>query len=399
MAEETMKTTAEEFDVDARWTVFTGILYGVLGGMSFIVQPGFVQGMTNYLGFSDAEAGYAISAEMIGFSAMTIILVFLSSRVNWRQTLRGLLCLIILGNVCAIFSEGFTAFAASRFVAGLGCGGIVSLGFAMVGMTSKPDRNFGLMIVASMIYGAVVLYCMPMFFEQFGMQGLLVFFGLFAVVGLFFVPNAPLGAEEQQQVEEDAVDLPWKVKGLALVAMLLFFLAQGAVWAYLGLMGETMGSDEQQVANALTLSQFPGILGALGPILLGAKFGRLPPLMIAMLASVTPLVYYLFGAAGVGAYLVMVLIYNFGFNLAHPYLLATMASFDRTGKVVVYAVALQTVGLAVGPALAALVVGGGNYGNVALLGIIFFTAALVFIAPPALAQRRHSLANSSEAGE
>ena len=45
-----------------------------------------------------------------------------------------------------------------------------------------------------------------------------------------------------------------------------------------------------------------------------------------------------------------------------------MASFDRRGRVVVYAVAMQMLGLAFGPSLAASVIGEGIYVNVNLLG-------------------------------
>ena len=55
--------------------------------MSFIVQPVFVQGISNGLGFSAEQAGYAASAEMSGFALATILLVFLAGKINWAQGL------------------------------------------------------------------------------------------------------------------------------------------------------------------------------------------------------------------------------------------------------------------------------------------------------------------------
>ena len=65
-----------------------------------------------------------------------------------------------------------------------------------------------------------------------------------------------------------------------------------------------------------------------------------------------------------------------------------MASFDRRGRVVVYAVAMQMLGLAIGPSLAASVIEEGYYANVTRLGAALFIASAIFILPPVLAQAR-----------
>jgi hypothetical protein len=65
-----------------------------------------------------------------------------------------------------------------------------------------------------------------------------------------------------------------------------------------------------------------------------------------------------------------------------------MASFDRRGRVVVYAVAMQMLGLAAGPSLAASVIEEGIYVNVNLLGGALFIASAALILPPVLMQSR-----------
>jgi MFS family permease len=67
-----------------------------------------------------------------------------------------------------------------------------------------------------------------------------------------------------------------------------------------------------------------------------------------------------------------------------------MASFDRRGRIVVYAVAMQMVGLAIGPGLAASVISEGDYINVNWLGAGLFIVSLVLILPPVLAQKQLS---------
>ncbi len=72
----------------------------------------------------------------------------------------------------------------------------------------------------------------------------------------------------------------------------------------------------------------------------------------------------------------------------HPFLLAAMADFDRRGRVVVYAVAMQMVGLAFGPGLAASLLGDGSLVNVNKLGAAFFVASALLLLMPLLAQNR-----------
>jgi predicted MFS family arabinose efflux permease len=374
-------------DINSSKTLFAAIYMAVIGPEVFIVQPGFVQGLVEYIGYSEKAAGDIASAEMWGIAVTTMLMTFLAGRFNWRQVFAGSLLVMALGNVVSLFAESPIGFGLWRFVAGLGAGGIVSLSFAAVGLTANPDRNFGYLIMWVLIYGAVVLLAMPTAYKLVGVEGVIVFFALFPISGLLFVRWLPHSGEEHAQVEEDAVDLSWTFKSMALGAMFCYFLAQGVVWAYLFLIGTTGGASEQEVANGLTASQFLGVAGAFTAALLGSRLGRAGPLTVGILGGIIPLLF-LFGAMGALVYGIAVCVYNYFWNVSHPFLLAAMASFDRTGRIVVYAVAFQMLGLANGPWIAARVIAPDDYGNVNRLGMLLFAMALVLILPPLLRQRR-----------
>jgi MFS family permease len=213
------------------------------------------------------------------------------------------------------------------------------------------------------------------------MSGALWFFAIFPLIAVPFIKHLPANGESVAQVEEDAVNLTTGMKTLALFAMLAYFMAQGVVWAYLFLIGLAGGLGEQAVANGLTLSQFAGIAGAMLAAIMAHRFGRSLPLTIGILGGALCL-YFLVGSFEFMAFAVAVCVYNFAWNLTHPFLLASMASFDRRGRVVVYAVAMQMVGLAIGPGLAASVISEGDYINVNWLGAGLFVASLALILPP-----------------
>ena len=74
--------------------------------------------------------------------------------------------------------------------------------------------------------------------------------------------------------------------------------------------------------------------------------------------------------------------------MTHPYLLAAMASFDPSGKMVVYATAMQFIGVSVGPALGAIAITSDGYENTLLMGIALLVASLALILPPVFRQAR-----------
>ncbi len=374
-------------DLNSGSTLYSVFLIGVIAPEVFIVQPGFVQGLVEYLGFDDQGAGKVVSAEMWGLAATTILMTFIAHRVNWRGVVFGSLVVMFLANAACTLTTDVGTFVTLRFIAGLGAGSLVSLSFAAVGLTANPDRNFGLLIMWVLTYGAIVLWAMPAAYETFGFNGVLWFFALFPMTAMPFVKRLPVSGESHAQVEADAVDLSPALKGMALAAMFAYFIAQGVVWAYLFLIGLAGGLSEQAVANGLMLSQFAGIAGALLAAVIAHRFGRSAPLTIGVLGGALCL-YYLVGSFEFVVFAVAVCVYNFFWNLTHPFLLGAMASFDRHGRVVVYAVAMQMLGLAIGPYLAATVITEGVYINVNWTGAILFVASWILILPPVFTQAR-----------
>ena len=376
-------------DVNSPKSLFAAIYLGVIGASVFIVQPGFIQGLVQLYGFSEQQAGYTASAEVWGIALTTVLMALGGHNFSWLRILRVSIALFALGNLASLATQDATLFSLLRFLAGLGAGGLISLSFTIIGITRLPDRNFGFLIMGVLTFGALGLWVLPTALEQAGMRGVIIFFALFAASGwpcLHFMPDS---GEEHLQVEADAVDLAGLFRWLAILAMFTYFFAQGVIWAYLFLIGMNGGVSEQGVANGLMLSQFLGIAGAFVAAMAGRRFGRIVPLAIGIIGGAIVLVY-LYGQFTAFVYAVTVCVYNFAWNMSHPFLLAGMASFDRHGRVVVYAIAAQMLGLAVGPAFAASLLTEGDYSQVITAGITLFLLSYVLILIPLIAHKRQS---------
>src|SRR3569833_2601856 len=83
--------------VDRRGLI-AAILVGVIGPEVFIVQPGFVQGLVEHLGFDDQSAGYAASIEVWGITATTVLMTFIAHHFNRRKVITISLILVAISN-------------------------------------------------------------------------------------------------------------------------------------------------------------------------------------------------------------------------------------------------------------------------------------------------------------
>jgi predicted MFS family arabinose efflux permease len=374
-------------DVNGTGSLAATIHLAVIGAGVFIVQPGFVQGLVDYYGFGERQAGYTASVEVWGIAVSSILLALGGHRLDWRALLQAALILFVGGNLVSLLTAEPVLFSGLRFLVGLGSGTMISLTFTFMGLTRDPDRNFGYLVAAVLLYSALGLWAMPTVLHAGGLEAVLAFFALLGASGWLALRYLPRSSAERPAVPGDAVELAPGYKALALLAMFVFFLAQGGIWAYLFLIGLAGGLAEQEVANGLMLSGIVGIAGAFVPVVLGARLGRALPLTVSILGGAF-LLSLLTGRFDALSYAVIVSLYGASWNMSHPYLLATVAGFDRSGHLVTHAVAAQMSGLAAGPAVSASLLSGGNYAPVIWTVVIVFMISYVLILVPLLAHRR-----------
>ncbi len=374
-------------DVNSRQSIVAIVYLAVVGPCVFILQPGFVQGLVEYLGMTEQQAGFIASSEMFGLATTTVLLAFLAERVSWRNCLVVCIAVCTLGNIASIGQSDPQTLALTRLITGLGSGGLISLTFTMASLTERTDKNFGLIVTWVLIYGAMGLLAMPTAYHIASMNGVLVFFALFCGSAMWFVRFLPDSGEahfdHSRQRDYSAI-----VRRVALAAILIYNTAVGIVWAYLFLVGVEAGMAEQAVANALTVSQFLGIAGAFLAVLFEVRFGRLLPLMVGIVGGGAA-IYLLVGQAPPSTYWLAVCGFNFLWNLSMPYLLATLADFDHRGRTVVQGVSLQFIGYAIGPFIAAQLLTRGGYDLVNIVGVVLFVASAIVVLPGVLAQRRY----------
>jgi len=377
-----------EIDVDAPASVASAVVLGTVGVLSFIVQPGLVQGFVTELGLSEVAANDLAFTEMSGVALATVITAALSPRANWRILISVCLVLAAAGNVAsAVFAEP-GLFRAARFATGLGEGGIISLSFAAVGLTAKTERNLAFYLVLLLTYGALGLWAMPRAFDAIGLSGVFLIWAGLTAASFTTVPFLPASVDSRTQPSATAARVAPALLGVALLGVLVYNTAIGVAWANLFLIGMSVRPDEQAIANALLISQFVAVAGALAALFLAERLDRWGPIALGVLG----------GAAAIGLLLtkpnyllfaVAVSAFNFLWNMVLPFILAAVSDMDETGHAMAPAIAMQMIGLGFGPFFAARILGeGGGFAAVETMTITLLIVSLALLAIPMAAQRR-----------
>ena len=349
------------------------------GPMFFLLMPIYIGALVDHLGLNDSAAGRLASIELLGFCAASLLATLWIRRFSWRRTAAVSAAALILANICSmVWVDDLELLPLVRVGAGFAAGSMLSVAITALGDTRQTDRNFSLGIVFQLALSGALLFTLPPVIADYGMTAMYSCFALCACVGLagaLFLPVTGTQHEPPQLAGRTAWKPLWGLSGSA-----AFFLASTAVWAYVERIGVASGLEPDYIGRALGLSVVLSITGPLLAAWLGDRFNRFKVMSIALLGE---LVCLLFLSEGMGAlaYVAVLVLYQFFWNLWVPYQMTVVALADTSGRFSVLIPLFQAAGVALGPALAAAFLTGGNYLVINIIGMAFGVLALALFAP------------------
>jgi predicted MFS family arabinose efflux permease len=346
------------------------------------IMPAIVDGLIEGLGFSSRQAGFVGSANVYGAAAGALIIVFLIKRLRWRPTAYVLLGGLILMDLLSMLISVPEALTAFRFIHGAVGGALVGTGFAVIARTVNPDRTFGVLLVVQFGLGGLGNLYLPRLVPYFGTNILFVALIAFSVVTLLMIPFL-----SEYEVQEDAPSMATKrdhniaVVPLALVlaSIFLFQAANMGLFAFIIGLGKFYGLQLPFITTTLAASGWIGILGAVIVIALYTRFGRLRPLVVAMLLTIAGN-WALHFSANPTVFLLANCSIGITWAFVIPYLLGMTAEFDKEGQMAALAGFASKMGLASGPLAGGLLLGEDNYAliiNVAVIALIISMLASI----------------------
>jgi len=359
------------------------ITIGVMGNGVIYMIPLLVGGMVSDRGFDEQVAGYMASADLGGYALATFLTAMLLDRVPWRQMAYIALAIIVAANVATTFSHDITTFALARIASGLGCGVLAALASVTIGQSDEPDRNYGFLLAASLLYGTAALWGLPTLLERFGLNFAYWMLAAFGCLICFVVPFIPAGREAATRDSNSSGHMPhWILAAAVLLSILLFWADQNDVYAYIERVGNASQITPEFIGFSLGIANLSGFLGASLVAALGDRVGRFAPILVATLINLGCL-YLLSRPATPWVYLVAISVTSLTWNIVNPFQLGVLASVDPTGKALALAATVTGAGLAIGPAIGAAAIGFGGYpaifwlaGGLAVVSVLLLLPAL-----------------------
>jgi predicted MFS family arabinose efflux permease len=355
------------------------VVLGTLGALTIMVVPGFVMLVGGQSTLDDRQLGYVASWDINASAAAIGLATFLIARWSWRLLAAVGLVLIVLGSLFTALNHTYTAIVAARICAGIGEGLAIAVAFAALGSAVNPDRAFGIYLVIGLSASAAILAALPSLESRFGSAAVFEGMASLTLVSLLLLPWLPARAGTSNQNAEAAAPVSKHLAIGGLVGVFLYFIAQGAVWSYFERIAAASGVDPVVTGEAMGISSFAGVGGALASVALVSPCGRRWPLIasaIISLASFALLHGHVTGTALVAAGI----LFNFGWNMAQPLLSGVCSDADCRGRVVVAMGCIQTVGFGFGPALTATLLRGHDFGpSLAVSAAVLIVSLIVVL--------------------
>lgn len=358
--------------------MLTGIAGVVVTGLTPIIATAYV----DYLNFSEAQAGYVLAADKSGFAIGTLLV---SARIHiWNRRAIAMcgIAILLSGNLACLGLSAFNSMFIARFAIGIGAGSAAGVMAASIAASNSPDRFFGFYTVLTLSTIAILMSLTPRLLISFGIKGLFSLLACMTLPALCLVRNLPeFAVGRKNSVERTPAswrNMPLKIVLIVSIATLVYYIGTGGVWTYMSQVGKAQGFTIQAIGNLLAVAQFFGVVGAMVPIFLGVRLGRVLPIAFSLITSICCLLALLIFSNKL-VYALVIQLYMFVWLLFFPYLMGIVSELDPVGRLAGVSYALQSIGFAIGPALAALLISGGSYAALFYLGIGCYLVTLILL--------------------
>jgi predicted MFS family arabinose efflux permease len=328
---------------------------GVMGSYFFMLVPVIVSALVHSGIYTSSMAGLIGSAPLAGMFVGSIACAPMVDRLPAKSaSAAALLGLVVADCVSSSALRSFPVLLGAQFAAG--CSGVVlmSLAFAAISRTSKPDRYFALFIACQMSAGALATQLLERSAVSGGATAVFRILTIAAGCALslvLLVANAPSTGAIGHRTTPRHPSFGSRSSLAILAAQLCFGAGVMLIWSCVGVIGESRGLDPATVANALSASLVASVAGALWASWVGKWLTVKLALLVGSIAIAGAAVLAVWPPAP-GAFYAAVMIFGFGWNFLPPFQLGVAAAIDPSGRLAVLNIALVKLGYALGAAAA-----------------------------------------------
>lgn len=358
-----------------------------LAQMGYYAQAQLFGPVMERYSLDEAAVGLIMSQEVAMYAITALLMAGPVTRFPRSSIAFAGCALVLAGNLIAGFTENFEVLRVARLATGFGAGMIGAAGVASAASSNNPQRMFAVVSVTWGLMAAGGAIIFPYVTVPFGAKGgyLLMAATVVLLLPLFrWLPPPQRNLQEEAASQALLASLPplkrfaeklgvrdAPNKEFALVALLALFIyevGQGAVQVFLEQFGLRAGLEEYRIGEVLGIAGFLGLSGGVLAAWLADRYGNLRPALIGIATNVIVAAALALGQSPI-AFAVLYLAWNMCFYFVVPYILGIMAEMDPKGRWAVATDAVWWLGAAPGPAIGGFLVAEAGYGGLAMLPV------------------------------
>lgn len=339
------------------------------------IQPVVLGAIAIDYGFGDAKLGQMGSTFVAFLTLASLTAPAWVRRVHWQRFSFVAILLFTGALVAGTQVSSVIGLIALFAVLGVLSAVVGAPGFASLGDTKTPDRNYGVSSIVQAIAAAIIVaplmgYVVP----NFGVHGLMISLALLMASGLAackWLPDTGKVADFLDDAPHSgSIFVARAVPAfLVLFAIGCFGAGLGGFWFYVERIGVWDGASPQAIGVTLSACSLVTILSSGIVVWLG---GRISTLVFILLGSLAMLAcFQLVLMRSTDGFIAGNIFFSFGFGLAQPCYWGLLRKVDATNRLFVAATAASgaatvIAGLVAGPIIAA----GGYPGLMAACSLI-----------------------------
>jgi predicted MFS family arabinose efflux permease len=334
--------------------MFRFVLLSTFSIQILTILPLFVGGFAETHGFNEAQLGILAAADLAGASLACVTIFFCVDQITWRNVIFIATLFAAAANLLSGWAEHYSVLVLLRLIAGASAGAIYALAMVAIARSLQATRDYGWAVAGQALLAVLYYVTLPSLIESYGLPSLFIVMAANMLVCALLLPVANTVGQYNTVSDEPAAanpaNSPNKVLP-ALAGILLLYIAQGGIWAFVERIGNAAGHSPETIGYALAVAALLGIAAGATAALQGERLGFIIPLWLVFVGQ-TLAMLLLWQVDSYMSYLLAITLYNFCWTYVVPFHMSIIAQCHGSGKAVALAPAVQGFGLAAGAAIA-----------------------------------------------
>ena len=348
----TMKTDTDTRLGLAHPNVLSAAWLGVVAPQGVLVMPLIVSDLSGRLGLSISESGIFASAALGGACCAGILQAATVTTASWRFNAILFAILLVASYAALALGTSYWFSVLFMFTAGAGIGALLALAFTAIEQTGHQVRATGLMFGAQAAVGSLLATLIP---ALSGVSHEAVYVVLVATSTTAFFAAPFLGSRPVRTIAAPVkTAAPVTSNSLSLLLALLGWgcinFANGGFWPLIGELALKTGQTNAAVGGAVSAALACSIVGGFFAMLVGHRWGDLPPLLVIGAGTVVSVIGIVAGAGSVG-FVASMCLFGFLWNFGPPYQIPIISRNDDSGRGMPLALVFMKLFMAVGPTI------------------------------------------------